>query len=78
MSKKIRVTSELVERARKIFANRESIKANEELSRGELRALERKGFVRRMQVVGERKYVGVTGSISYQWFWQESAKKGGQ
>ena len=47
MSKKVRVTPEFVARAHKIFeeakAEKRAIKSNVELSRSELKALERKG-----------------------------------
>jgi len=75
LSKKIRVTPELVEKAKKIFeevfekTKKKTIIANKGLSRGELRALERKGYVRKMIVFGDRRYTDSTGSQQYVWSW---------
>lgn len=71
VSKKIRVTPELVEEARKAFAKAEkkSIISGKGLSRGELKALERAGYVRKMIIFGKQKYSDQTGSQSYIWQW---------
>jgi len=73
MSKKVKVDNELIERAREIFkkAGGRGILTNEGLSRKELRALEREGFVRKITIFGKQKYSGVTGSITYLWQWDE-------
>jgi len=75
VSKKIRVTPEFVARARKIFerakAEKRPVKSNVELSRSELKVLERKGYVRRMIVFGDKKYIGSTGSQQCVWNWIE-------
>ena len=75
LSKKIRVTPELVEKAKKFFeevfekTKKKTIVANRGLSRGELRALERKGYVRKMIIFGDRRYTESTGSQQYVWSW---------
>lgn len=75
MSKKIRVTLELIERAEEVFkkasekAVRSGVVSGEDLTRRELRALERKGYVRKMTIFGKTKYSDQTGSRSYIWQW---------
>lgn len=73
MSKKVRVTPELVARAHKIFeeakVKKRPVESNVELSRHELKALERKGYVRKMIIFGNKKYSGYTGSQTYVWSW---------
>jgi len=71
MSKKIRVTPELEEKARGVFerAKKQAIQTGDGLSRGELRALERKGKVRKMTVFGGTRYLGTSGALSYVWSW---------
>ena len=77
MSRKIRVTSELIERAKKVFekaskkAVRSGVVSGKDLTRGELKALERKGCVRKMVIFGDTKYSDQTGSRSYIWQWVE-------
>ena len=71
MSKKIRVTPELIEKAKKAFkkAERSGIRSGEGLTRQELKALERKGCVHKMTIFGDTKYSDQTGSRSYIWQW---------
>jgi len=71
MSRKIRVTPELIEKARGVFerAKQKAIPTGEGLSRGELRALERRGKVRKMTVFGGTRWVGTSGALSYVWSW---------
>ena len=71
MSKKIRVTSELIEEARAVFkkANKKAILTNEGLTGGQLRALERKGYVRKMSTFGRSKWAGQSGALKYVWNW---------
>ena len=71
MSKKIRVTPELIEEARAVFkkANKKAILTNDGLTGGQLRALERKGYVRKMSTFGRSKYAGQTGALHYAWQW---------
>lgn len=77
MSRKIRVTPELMEKAKKAFkkAERSSIISGEGLTRQELRALERKGCVRKMIIFGNTKYSDQTGSRSYIWQWIEENER---
>jgi len=67
--KKIRVTPELIEKAKKVFAGikEQTIKVGEGLSRQELRALERAGIVERLPIFGERKYLDCVPTTSYVW-----------
>lgn len=67
----IKVTPELIEKAKKVFekADKKGIIINEGLSRKELRALERKGKVRKMIIFGDRKYAESTGTQTYLWSW---------
>jgi len=67
MSKKIRVTDELVKKAEEVFARLEkrTIVAGKGLTRQELRALERKGIVERIPIRQTAKYVGETGAMQY-------------
>ena len=71
MSKKIRVTQELIDIARAVFknANKKAILTNEGLTGGQLRALERKGYVRKMSTFGRSKWAGQTGTLKYAWSW---------
>jgi len=73
LSKKIRVTPELVEKARKIFEKakkeKKAVTTTSDLSRTEMRALERKGYVRKMSIFGAARYAGGTGGLSYVWSW---------
>lgn len=71
MSRKIRVTSELIKKAKEVFKRAEgkAIVANKGLSRNELRALERAGKVRKMTTFGERKWADNTGTQGYAWSW---------
>ena len=77
VSRKIRVTPELMEKARKAFkeAERSGIRSEEGLTRRELRALERKGCVRKMVIFGDTKYSDQTGSRSYIWQWVEENER---
>jgi len=43
------------------------IRTNEGLSRTELRALERRGIVRKLMAFGSRKYLDAVPSIHYMW-----------
>ena len=71
MSKKVRVTQELIVKARRAFESSEKkgIIVGKGLNRSELRSLERKGLVRRMSTFGSTKFVNYRGSVSYLWFW---------
>jgi len=73
LSKKIRVTPELVEKARKIFEKakkeKKAVTTTNGLSRTEMRALERKGYVRKMSIFGAVRYAGSRGGLSYVWSW---------
>jgi hypothetical protein len=64
---KIRVDNQLVTLAKEVFKIRPSIRTNELLTGTQLRALERKGFVEKLPVVGSRKYVDVNAVRSYIW-----------
>lgn len=66
---KVRVTPELIAKAGKVFSEvkKGTIRTNEGLTRSELRALERKGIVRKMPTYGSRKYQDVSPSMSYIW-----------
>lgn len=77
MSKKIRVAPELIEKAKKAFekAEKKGITSEEGLTRRELRALERKGCVRKMTIFGDTKYSDQTGSRSYIWQWVEENER---
>ena len=81
MSKKIRVTPELIERAKEVFKKasenivRDAVVSGEDLTRRELRALERKGYVRKMTIFGKTKYSDQTGSRSYIWQWVEENER---
>ena len=71
MSKKIRVTQKLIEKAMRAFesSGKKGMVVGKGLSRTELRSLERKGLVRRMSTFGSTKFVNYRGSVSYLWFW---------
>jgi len=73
VSKKIKVTQELIDTARAVFKNsgKKNILAGEGLTRGELKALERKGYVRKMSAFGRSKWAGQTGALTYVWSWVE-------
>jgi len=75
MSKKVKVDNGLIEKAKEVFekAGGRGIFINEGLNRKELRALERRGYVRKITTFGKQKYSGVTGSIMYLWQWDEIA-----
>jgi len=67
------VTPELVEKARKIFEKakkeKKAVTTTNGLSRTEMRALERKGYVRKMSIFGAVRYAGSRGGLSYVWSW---------
>lgn len=66
------MTPELIEKARKAFEKAEKkgiVSGKGLLSRGELKALERKGYVHKMIIFGNQKYSDQTGSRSYIWQW---------
>lgn len=67
MSKKVRVNNELIEKAGRVFikAKKKTIVASKDLTRKELRALERKGVVTKITIRQESKYVGETGATYY-------------
>ena len=58
---KIRVTPELIAKAKKCFSAKgeKGVKVNEGLTRSELRALERKGLVEKQVFFSERKWANV-------------------
>ena len=73
MAKKIKVTTELIEKAKKAFSSSKSryTKRSElGLTRGEIRALERKGLVDNMKVFGERKFSASSPAMHYVWRWK--------
>jgi len=68
VSRKVRVTPELVKKAEGVFAKAEKatiVADNKGLTRRELRALERKGVVERIPFRQTAKYVGETGAMQY-------------
>lgn len=71
MGKKTRVTPQLIAKAKSVFsdAKKKSIKTNEGLTRSELRALERKELVRKMNIFGKTKFTDGTSPQSYLWEW---------
>ena len=72
--KKIRITPELIEKAKLAFSASKSkyTKLSElGLTRGEIRALERKGLVDNMKVFGDRKFSSTAPSMHYVWRWKE-------
>ena len=72
--KKIRVTPELTEQAKKVFNGKAAIHAGEGLNRQELRALERKGFVRKVPTYVRSPFVGGGSTIKYIWKLNEEFK----
>jgi len=74
MTKKIRITPELIEKAKLAFSASKSkyIKLSDlGLTRGEIRALERKELVDSMKVFGDRKFSATAPSMHYVWRWKE-------
>lgn len=74
MAKKIKVTPELIEKAKLAFSVSKSkyTKLSElGLTRAEIRALERKELVDNMKVYGERKFSSTAPSMFYVWRWRE-------
>lgn len=71
MGSKARLTLELVAKAKKVFETSvtKTIRVGEGLSRKELRLLERRGFVRKMEVFGKRKFANRKPTMSYVWEW---------
>jgi len=71
MSRKVKVTQELIDTARSVFkkANKKAILTGEGLTRAQLRALEREGYVRKMSTFGRSKWAGQAGALSYVWQW---------
>lgn len=71
--KKIKVTPELIEKAKKAFAaskSRYTKRSELGLTRAEIRALERKGLIDNMGVFGERKYSSSAPAMHYVWRWK--------
>jgi len=70
---KVRVTSELIAKAKKCFSAKgeKGVKVNEGLTRSELRALERKGLVEKQVFFSERKWANVAPTKYYIWRWKK-------
>jgi len=70
---KIKVTPELFAKAEEVFskAKDKTIRTNEGLSRTELRALFRAGFVERIPAFAERKWANVAPTKYYIWRWKK-------
>jgi hypothetical protein len=70
---KTRLTLELVAKAKKVFeeSKTKTIRTGDGLSRKELRMLERRGFVTKLEVFGKRKFADRKPTISYVWEWKE-------
>jgi len=67
LSKKVRVDNNLIAKAEEVFAKakKKTIVASKDLTRTELRALERKGIVTKVPIHQASKYVGETGALYY-------------
>jgi len=73
MGSKARLTIKLAAKAAKVFnAPGKTIRTGEGLSRTELRLLERRGFVRKLEVYGKRKFANRKPTMSYMWEWKGS------
>ena len=74
---KVRVTSELIAKARKCFSAKgeKGVRVNEGLTRSELRALERKGLVEKQVFFAERKWANVAPTRFYVYQWKGDDKK---
>lgn len=59
MSRKVRVTKELIERAERSFAANPTQATGEEFTRAELRALERKGIIRKKPGKADRGMIRI-------------------
>ena len=72
--KKNKVTPELIEKAKQAFSASKSkyTKLSDlGLTRGEIRALERKELVENMKIFGERRFTDSAPSMFYVWRWKE-------
>ncbi len=69
MTKKARITPALIIKAGKAFGEVKTgtIKTGEGLSRGELRALERAGYVRKSSIFTKGRFVGGGSTQKYRW-----------
>ena len=69
MSKKVRVTTELIAKAERVFSEvkHATIQTGEGLTRSELRALERHDKVERITNFGRQKYSNSASTLSYLW-----------
>ena len=74
---KVRVTSELIAKAKKCFSDKgeKGVRVNEGLTRSELRALERKGLVEKRIFFAERKWANVAPTRFYVYQWKGDDKK---
>lgn len=63
--------SELIEKAREVFAKaeKETINVGEGLTRQELRFLEQRGIVEKLPTFKKSKWAGVTPQKTYVWKW---------
>lgn len=68
---KIRVTTELIQKAQANFVNQKMVKSEEitNVSRSELRVLVRKGILKKIQTFKERKYREVAPTTFYVYEW---------
>jgi len=72
MSKKLKLTDVDIDKARGLFKMfRGTLLPDKDLlSKGTLRALERKGLVEKVATFGKRKYLDVTPTMRYVWVWR--------
>lgn len=66
-SHKVKNTAELREKFHQAFAKTATIKAGQGLTKGELKKLERMGWVERLSTITRKKWSEVTGAIEFVW-----------
>jgi len=73
LSRKVEVTQELIERAKSTFSDsktRFTPLSKLDLTRAEIRALEKKNLVEKMRMFADRKFTNTTPSMYYVWRWK--------
>lgn len=64
---KIKATSELIAKARKVFSQTKAILAGNAFTRQELKALERKKVIRKIPMYKRSPFVGGGSTLCYVW-----------
>ena len=65
---KVKVDATLLDKAREALKEKELLRSSDILSRSELRALERKGYLERVRTQDRKKWVDATSAMQWGYF----------